>query len=720
MKRKLRSTIAALALLSLILSSGCGRGTSPAQPGQGEAIKRASVNSASAQEGDGAVVVRKSPLSLPDMGVAIRYTAMAGGYIYMCGQAENGWYSFYRMDRELKISRLDLSYEEPIENFSADDSGGIYILNTDETGKKRIVCFSGNGDKTELRPEAIANEAVIVHFSAVGGGFIVDTMSQVLALDGEGKLVKSFGEYQGGTWLVRLGDGKAFVIYTGSLGANAPAAFEKAMRMELIDGELEVSGSIELHEAYTSFFGGIDGELFTVLGGGVYEYDYRAGALTQKFDAGSSPNLPEYYLGGDRYFIVERGVPVILTAERDSGVKRLVLGGYNIDARLETAAQMFNSANRGYTIVLDDYARYDEYDNQDAGAIRFAADIISGNVPDIFDLSNVSAERCSAQGLLEDLRPYFDGDRDMDADMPYPKLLELTEFKGGVYQLSPGFMVAVICGASDLVPSPFTTEKLAELANLYSPQKLLGAAMSSGRFMRHILMSMHDELYSPEDKTCSFDTEEFAEVLEIAAALPEEVPPGISQDECVLDGEQMLIVEWLGPYFVDHIALSNTMFGGQARISGLPSGRGHGASILPQLPLGMSASSEGKEGVWEFFKFLLSESMQLDYFGRWFFPANNTALEKYIEGYISSYIESPLARAMLGGETIQGSLEADAARDAAYAVFDSIDAVAVCNSEIYNIIMDCCGALFNGDKTAGETAALIQSKVAIYLAEQYG
>lgn len=246
MKRKLRSTIAALALLSLILSSGCGRGTSPAQPGQGEAIKRASVNSASAQEGDGAVVVRKSPLSLPDMGVAIRYTAMAGGYIYMCGQAENGWYSFYRMDRELKISRLDLSYEEPIENFSADDSGGIYILNTDETGKKRIVCFSGNGDKTELRPEAIANEAVIVHFSAVGGGFIVDTMSQVLALDGEGKLVKSFGEYQGGTWLVRLGDGKAFVIYTGSLGANAPAAFEKAMRMELIDGELEVSGSIEL------------------------------------------------------------------------------------------------------------------------------------------------------------------------------------------------------------------------------------------------------------------------------------------------------------------------------------------------------------------------------------------------------------------------------------------------------------------------------------------
>ena len=35
-------------------------------------------------------------------------------------------------------------------------------------------------------------------------------------------------------------------------------------------------------------------------------------------------------------------------------------------------------------------------------------------------------------------------------------------------------------------------------------------------------------------------------------------------------------------------------------------------------------------------------------------------------------------------------------------------------------LMDCCGALFNGDKTAGETAALIQSKVAIYLAEQYG
>ena len=51
---------------------------------------------------------------------------------------------------------------------------------------------------------------------------------------------------------------------------------------------------------------------------------------------------------------------------------------------------------------------------------------------------------------------------------------------------------------------------------------------------------------------------------------------------------------------------------------------------------------------------------------------------------------------------------------------DKIDCVAVRDKEVLDIVMDCSGSFFAGDKTVEETAAVIQSRVKVYLSEQYG
>ena len=716
MRRRLsfKKIIALIAVIALVFSSGCGRGKAPAPVGE---IRPASVETEKAQGGETVTVLRSEILSLPDRGVTLRHTAMAGGYIYLCGEDDNGKYSFYRMDKEFRISRLNVSYDEPVENFTADDSGNMYIINSDDSGKLRIVWVNADGGSRNIDSSAIAEAGMVSSFAAMREGFLVNAGQELLAVSKEGTLIKRLGAYQGGIWLVRLSDDTSIVVYTHGAGINIPSETDQPRRIDRLDGDFNVSGSAELTGNYVSFFGGTGGELFTALEGNVYEYDYLSGGLTKHFDVATSPLTPEYYLGNNKYFAVDRGAPVKLWAEQRTGVKERVLAGYNIDGRIAAAAQMFNATNNGYIITLDDYSRYDEYDNTGAGAVRFAADIISGHTPDIYDLSNVSVEKYAAKGLLFELTPFFEHDSEINI---YDKLVEYTGCDGGSYQLPLGFMLAVVCGAPDTVQVPFTVDDLRMLAENYSAETVLGSGMTRSRFINCALWSMHDELYSPTDKTCRFDTEEFAAMLSIAAELPEEKDMYYDDYASAINGDQLLLDGWLGPRFVDFISFFYTIYGENVCITGFPSSKGHGAAIQPQLPLGMSAASANKEGVWAFFRFLLSENMQQNYFAQWFFPAEINTLKGFIEDSITEHIEAPVSLALLQGGKLTGALDETTARTAVRELFDSVDSAAVYDSEIYDIILNSCGALWNGDCTAQQAAANIQSKASIYISEQYG
>lgn len=200
----------------------------------------------------------------------------------------------------------------------------------------------------------------------------------------------------------------------------------------------------------------------------MYEYDYSTGSLTLKFDAGTSYLFPEYYIGQERYFALERGKPVILSARRDREVRQLTLAGYGIDQRIDTVVQMFNAANSGYIITVDDYVRFDEYEDKDAGKLRFAADIISGNTPDIYVMSADTAQKYAARGLLEDLMPYFDGEA--GTGVLFDKLTELTLSDGKMFLCIPAFSVKVISGPADEVSAPFTIDELFEMTERYSAE----------------------------------------------------------------------------------------------------------------------------------------------------------------------------------------------------------------------------------------------------------
>lgn len=713
--RKLITVILILAVAALCL--GCGRGEAPASPESGGTLTAPDIDTISADDGDGVVVLKKEALRLPDDAAAVHLTAQAGGCVYLCCRDKDDGYFFCRVDDRLNVTRLDTRYDEPIENFAANDSGDLFLLNTDAEGKKRIECLFSDGEHKTITPNIIADEGVILSFAAVKKGFIVDNMRELLALDTDGKLIKSFGKYQSGAWLVRLSDDRVFAVYSGSAASGAGNSVTRPARIDSINGSFAVVGSTELAAACTGFFGGTGETLFTSIGRNVYEYDYSTGSLTLKFDAGTSYLFPEYYIGQERYFALERGKPVILSARRDREVRQLTLAGYDIDQRIDTVVQMFNAANSGYIITVDDYVRFDEYEDQDAGKLRFAADIISGNTPDIYVMSADTAQKYAARGLLEDLMPYFDGEA--GTGVLFDKLTELTLSDGKMFLCIPAFSVKVISGPADEISAPFTIDKLFEMTERYSAQTVFGGRMTRTKFMENVLMSMHGELYSPESGTCSFTSKEFIKILEITKSLLDESEWVSGEYGNAAAGKQMLLTEWLGPYFVDYIAIHNTVFGGSACITGFPSTQGHGAAILPQFTFGMSSASGNKDGVWEFFKYLLCEDTQAGFFGRWCFPANAAVFDAFSEAYLKSYAETPTTL-VSGDYKLKGAMSEGEAREAVRELIGGIDSLAVYDRTVFDIIMGSCGAFFSGDKSAEETAEVIQSRVSIYLAEQYG
>jgi len=65
-------------------------------------------------------------------------------------------------------------------------------------------------------------------------------------------------------------------------------------------------------------------------------------------------------------------------------------------------------------------------------------------------------------------------------------------------------------------------------------------------------------------------------------------------------------------------------------------------------------------------------------------------------------------------------VEAEPMRDQVNAMLEKADCVAVCDSTVLEIVMGCAQAYFQGGKPVEEVAQEIQSKVSIYLSEQYG
>jgi ABC-type glycerol-3-phosphate transport system substrate-binding protein len=450
---------------------------------------------------------------------------------------------------------------------------------------------------------------------------------------------------------------------------------------------------------------------------GAEMYAYSLGGQTQKLFSWASVGISgESVLGivvlDTAHMLINSNGDLyrLSRASTDGGAEKIRLTlacfGYNSDIAARVAA--FNSENAQYEIVPTYYSDgYDasSYDNK--AMLKFNAQITSGEIPDIIVMYSVfPIENYIKKGVLADLYLFLDADTELGGrDAIHPDVRRISEYDGKLYQVSSSFTLNVVVGTSASLRGndSWTYAEAAELLSQTQDNSVIMSNVTAFYALDTVLYTFIDY----ESASCDFDSLEFVEALNYAKTFPDEFPVTLDLYKAVFDGTALAANNPLFWDFRAHIA-ARTQLGNEITYIGFPGRAPDGSMNYIEFSMGasISAASKHKDEAWEFVRAFIEEDGSTKFAG---FPTNMTAFERMAA--------LAMERTTDGDGKASAAVQSDI--DAVKAVI-SRAAKRTTDFSLNAIVSEEASAFFAGAKSAEEVAALIQSRVGIYLSEQYG
>jgi hypothetical protein len=372
---------------------------------------------------------------------------------------------------------------------------------------------------------------------------------------------------------------------------------------------------------------------------------------------------------------------------------------------------------------------------------RINVQIMSGEMPDLLMLRGLPYEQLAAKGLLEDLYPYLDGDPVLQREDFLPSVLQAMEMNGKLYQIAPGFSIYTLLGSPDVVGTEpgWTIRELEEAADTMPEGcAILGPYSTRDQVLMEMMFAGMNDYVNWQEGRCDFDNEDFCELLRFCARFPAEVDPnGVYSSELmrIASGEQMLMENSIGS--LEDLGYCDQYFGGACTYIGFPCRSGCGSYLQMRNSLGMSASCSDKEAGWEFLRMFLSEEYQSNQYG---IPLRRDVFQSQLEDAMridymmnedGKYLldengqRIPISRGGMGmADESGGSISFEyygltrEQADRFLALLELAEVLPGSTTEIFEIVNAEAAVFFAGDRSAEDTAKVIQSRVSLYLSEQ--
>lgn len=415
----------------------------------------------------------------------------------------------------------------------------------------------------------------------------------------------------------------------------------------------------------------------------------------------------------------------------------LTLGGTYLNDSLQNAVIDFNRTNDTYRITFVDYGDYNTNEDYTLAEQQLDRDVISGNSPDIISLSSGHAQKYIAKGALADLSALMEKDGEMSTDDLLSGPLKAFMSEGKLYGMPSTFTLQSLKASRKLVGdiTSWDMATFGEIVKNLDESVEIMKYTSQESFLSQMVAQNLGSFVDYGKATCSFDSQEFKDLMAIAACFPtqEELeaantdesgevvyyyddPDGEIQRGELLTNDQYISDSSSVKYFYNLYTEENGFVN-----LGYPQNEGNGAIISVGNSLAISSKCKNQEGAWAFIKNTLSDKNQKDI---WNLPVTVSAFDSlmaeamekpyYMDGdekvyyddvmYIgdTEYTVEPLTQEQvnefkeyINGAEISGTYDTD----------------------IMDIVTEESGAYFAGDKTADEVATLIQNRVTIYLGE---
>jgi ABC-type glycerol-3-phosphate transport system substrate-binding protein len=335
-----------------------------------------------------------------------------------------------------------------------------------------------------------------------------------------------------------------------------------------------------------------------------------------------------------------------------------------------------------------------------------------------------------------DLMPLLSKDTELTEDKFNSALLNALKTEDGrIFSLASGFSIRSLAGKQSIFGSEVPGVSFARLNEIAAAKNaaLFSTYTNRQQFMDEVLFSVIGNYIDRETGECHFNTPEFTALLEAAKNYPKE----IDYDNFDWDAAQNAYKEDRALLSTMYISDFRSMksneyydFGEAITFLGFPNSEGKsGINANVTGEVAIMEKTRNPDGAWTFVKGLLlyknpdnmPYSSSYGGFSAYQSDIDGMALEAKDDPYYIDYetkkkeYYTNTVYTDTGEVTIPNNTDADNQR--IFDIIGSISGIARAENELEVIIADDLTAFFDGQKSAAETAAIIQDRASTYIAE---
>lgn len=399
----------------------------------------------------------------------------------------------------------------------------------------------------------------------------------------------------------------------------------------------------------------------------------------------------------------------------------------------------FNRKNSEYRVVVNDYSQYNTAEDYNLGATTLNADIAAGRVPDILICGyGIPVESYEEKGVFADLYEFMDRE---GAALTRDDLLDAAkgpfERDGHLYRFVTSLTLMTMTGKTANVggKAGWSVAEFIEYAKSLPEGVSLLNGMTRSSMLQTITTAGISEFVDKETNTCSFDSQDFIDLLNYCATLPETYDwnADYNNNDYYLKyraDEVMLNSEYISSF--DDYLNGSFAFGFEpaTRVGYPGDALGNGTVLQANTAYAIGAKSAVKDGAWDFITYLATDVAEadLDMRGGRGIPTVKSLFEKSAEFAKQQYYYFTFSGGWMSGnqpitddqkreDGLEGKID-DALVAEVKALIDGAKLVYSQDDKLNEIIWNETESFFAGEKTAEETAKVIQSSAQIYLTEQ--
>ena len=422
---------------------------------------------------------------------------------------------------------------------------------------------------------------------------------------------------------------------------------------------------------------------------------------------------------------------------------QIILGTFNSSQDLQTAVVHFNKRNAEYQIAIEEYTiEYQDNwtpEDYEAAVAQFNTSLVGDNAPDIIDISyNVDVGNLVSKGALEDLSVYLDNSETVSREDFVEGILNAHTIGGKLITIPETVTINTLLGRTEQVgeESGWTVQEIIAFAEKYPDSEILEYATKSS-ILQTMLQYSFDLFVDYENAACSFNTQEFKDVLAFANTFPAEnkydenepsMPRRIQSGAILLSEANVHNTQAYQMY--------TQMFEVDVTNIGYPTFDGSlGAYMHGDGMYAIFSNSENKEGAWQFLESVLAYD-EPEEWGIHGFPSRKDELQEVFEADMTpEYLLDENGEKMLdeNGEPLQHPKTSwgydDWNTDIFAASQEQVDDITeMLNSAKSNLTLDAtlfsmiaeeAESYFSGQKSVDEVADIIQSRAGMYVSENY-